>query len=37
MSTEVEAFIFDKKIGTILLKDGVVYFEYDKGYNGLKI
>jgi len=27
---EVEAFIFDKKIGNILLKDGVVYFEYDK-------
>jgi hypothetical protein len=26
---EIEAFIFDKKIGTILLKDGVVYFEYD--------
>jgi len=32
MSMEVEAFIFDKKIGTILLKDGVVYFEYDKGF-----
>jgi len=27
---EVEAFIFDKKIGNILLKDGIVYFEYDK-------
>ncbi|MDQ1340027.1 MAG: HipA protein [Campylobacterota bacterium] len=32
MSIEVEAFIFDKKIGTILLKDEVVYFEYDKGF-----
>ncbi len=32
MSMEVEAFIFDKKIGTILLKGGVVYFEYDKGF-----
>lgn len=32
MSMEVEAFIFGKKIGTILLKDGVVYFEYDKGF-----
>lgn len=32
MSMEVEAFIFDKKIGTILLKDGVVYFEYDKEF-----
>lgn len=29
---EVEAFIYDKKIGTILLKDGVVYFEYDKKF-----
>jgi serine/threonine-protein kinase HipA len=36
---EVDAFIFDKKIGTILLKDGVVYFEYDKGFKtgGLEI
>ena len=29
---EVEAYIFDKKIGTILLKEGVVYFEYDKEF-----
>lgn len=29
---EVEAYIYDKKIGTILLKDGVVYFEYDKNF-----
>ena len=29
---EVEAFIYDKKIGTILLKDGRVYFEYDKEF-----
>ena len=28
MIMEVEAFIFGKKIGTILLKDGFVYFEY---------
>jgi serine/threonine-protein kinase HipA len=36
---EVEAFIFGKKIGTILLKDGVVYFEYDKEFktSGLEI
>lgn len=32
MSMEVEAFIFDKKIGNILLKDGTVYFEYDKEF-----
>lgn len=39
MSMEVEAFIFGKKIGTILLKDGVVYFEYDKEFQatGLEI
>ena len=39
MSMEVEAFIFGKKVGTILLKDGVVYFEYDKGFqtSGLEI
>jgi serine/threonine-protein kinase HipA len=29
---EVEAYIFDKKIGTILSKNGIVYFEYDKGF-----
>lgn len=29
---EVEAFIFGKKIGTILLKDGIIYFEYDKEF-----
>lgn len=36
---EVEAFIFDKKIGSILLKGGIVYFEYDKVFqaNGLEI
>lgn len=32
MSMEVEAYIFDKKIGTILSKNGIVYFEYDKGF-----
>ena len=39
MSMEVDAFIFGKKIGTILLKDGVVYFEYDKEFktSGLEI
>ena len=34
MNMEVEAFIFGKKIGTILLKDGIVYFEYDKEFQG---
>jgi len=34
MSMEVEAYIFDKKIGTILSKNGIVYFEYDKGFVG---
>jgi len=29
---EVEAYIFDKKIGNILLKNGIVYFEYDKEF-----
>lgn len=29
---EVEAFIFGRKIGNLLLKDGVVYFEYDKEF-----
>ena len=39
MSMEVEAFIFDKKIGDLLLKDGIVYFEYDKNFktSGLEI
>ena len=37
MSMEVEAFIFGKKIGTILLKDGIVYFEYDKEFKTAKI
>ncbi len=34
---EVEAFIYDKKIGTILLKDGIVYFEYDKDFRDSKL
>lgn len=39
MSMEVEAFIFDKKIGNLLLKNGIVYFEYDKNFktSGLEI
>ena len=39
MSMEVEAFIFGKKIGTILLQSGIVYFEYDKAFkaSGLEI
>ena len=39
MSMEVEAFIFDKKIGNFLLKEGIVYFEYDKSFvsSGLEI
>ena len=32
MKMEVEAYIFDQKIGTILLKDARVYFEYDKEF-----
>jgi len=38
-SLEVEAFIFDQKIGTILLQDGITYFEYDKRFktSGLEI
>ena len=34
---EVEAFIYDKKIGTILLKGGRVYFEYDKEFKNSKL
>jgi serine/threonine-protein kinase HipA len=34
---EVEAFIYDEKIGTILLKDGRVYFEYDKEFKNSKL
>ena len=30
MNMEVEAFIFGKKIGTILLKDGIVYFDRER-------
>ncbi|MGJ0301006.1 type II toxin-antitoxin system HipA family toxin [Aliarcobacter cryaerophilus] len=39
MSMEVEAFIFDTKIGNLLLKDGIIYFEYDKAFktSGLEI
>ncbi|MEA2099349.1 MAG: HipA domain-containing protein, partial [Campylobacterota bacterium] len=29
---EVECFIYEKKIGTILLKNGIVYFEYDEKF-----
>ena len=29
---EVYAYIYDKKIGTLLLKDGIIYFEYDKKF-----
>lgn len=36
-SYEVEAFIYNKKIGTILLKDGIVYFEYDKDFRDSKL
>ena len=32
---EVEAYIYDKKIGTLLLKDGTIYFEYDKYFEQL--
>ena len=31
-SYEVEAFIYGKRIGTILLKNGIVYFEYDREF-----
>lgn len=31
-SYEVDAFIYGKKIGTILLKNGIVYFEYDREF-----
>lgn len=33
MSMEMETFIFGKRIGTILLKNGIVYFGY--GLNGI--
>ncbi|MDD5157810.1 hypothetical protein [Sulfurimonas sp.] len=36
-SYEVDASIYDKKIGTILLKNGVVYFEYDKEFKNSKL
>ena len=29
---EVDAFLYDKRIGTILLKDGIIYFQYDKDF-----
>jgi len=29
---EVEAFLYEQKIGTLLLRDGIVYFEYDKQF-----
>jgi len=39
MSLEVEAFIFDKKIGTLLYSDGKIFFEYDANFKtyGLEI
>lgn len=37
MNFEVEAYIYDKKIGTILLKDGIVYFEYDQEFKLLNL
>ena len=37
--TEIDAYIFDKKIGTLLEHKGSIYFEYDKDFiaNGLQI
>ena len=29
---EVQAYIYDKKIGTIILKDGITYFQYDEEF-----
>lgn len=34
---EVQAYIFGKKIGTILLKDGRVYFQYDKEFKNANL
>lgn len=37
--TEIDAYIYDKKIGTLLVHKGSVYFEYDKDFiaSGLQI
>jgi len=34
---EVDAYIYDKKIGTLLLQDGIVYFEYDKEFQNTNL
>jgi len=36
---EIDAYIYDKKIGTMIEHDGTVYFEYDKKFKleGLEI
>ena len=36
---EINAYIYGKKIGTIIEHQGVIYFEYDKKFklNGLEI
>ena len=34
---EVDAYIFDKKIGTLLLKDGIIYFEYHKEFKNTNL
>jgi serine/threonine-protein kinase HipA len=34
---EVDAYIYDKKIGTLLLKDGIIYFEYHKEFKNTNL
>ncbi len=35
--TEINAFIYGKKIGILILQDGDIYFEYDKVFMGLNL
>jgi len=34
---EVYAYIYDKKIGTLLLKNGIIYFEYDEEFKNTNL
>ncbi|MFA6396462.1 MAG: HipA N-terminal domain-containing protein, partial [Sulfurimonas sp.] len=34
---EVEAFIYGHKVGTLLLKNGVVYFEYESEFRASRL
>ena len=37
MTLEIDPYIYGKKIGTILYKDGRIYFEYDEAFRASRL